>query len=201
MATLAAVRADPRASSRFGDVVPRAGIDAATPTAGTQPDFVAPPHALERLVLVALDIGAVNLAFYLAWFARYRLGLRASTSIPGNYVEHEVYLPLQIALSLTFAFILALRGLYRLPRAASALDDLSTIFTAAGSVGDAAVRRLDVRPLPGRVAPDADLRLGPDDRAGRRSAERSACGCSACCTSAALAWRARWSSATTPSVA
>lgn len=51
---------------------------------------------------------------------------------PGNYVEHERYLPLQIALSLVVAAILAMRGLYRLPRAASALDDLSTIFTAAG---------------------------------------------------------------------
>ncbi|HLZ28134.1 MAG TPA: sugar transferase [Chloroflexota bacterium] len=99
--------------------------------AGIQPDVVAPRHALERLVLVAVDIGAVNLAFYLAWFARYRLGLVIDLD-PGNYVEHEVYLPLQGALSLTFAFILALRGLYRLPRAASALDDLSTIFTAAG---------------------------------------------------------------------
>src|SRR5579859_3180516 len=84
-----------------------------------------------RVALVAVDIGAVNLAFYLAWFARYRLGLVIDLD-PGNYVEHEVYLPLQGALSLTFAFILALRGLYRLPRAASALDDLSTIFTAAG---------------------------------------------------------------------
>src|SRR5207302_8865192 len=46
--------------------------------------------------------------------------------------SHDVYVPLQIALSVTFAFIVALRGLYRLPRAASALDDLSTIFTAAG---------------------------------------------------------------------
>jgi exopolysaccharide biosynthesis polyprenyl glycosylphosphotransferase len=99
--------------------------------AGIQPDFVASPHALERLVLVAVDIGAVNLAFYLAWFARYRLGLLLALD-PGNYVEHDVYLPLQLALALAFAAILALRGLYRLPRAASALDDLSTIFTAAG---------------------------------------------------------------------
>jgi exopolysaccharide biosynthesis polyprenyl glycosylphosphotransferase len=99
--------------------------------AGIQPKFVAPPHALERLVLVAVDIGAVNLAFYLAWFARYRLSLVIELD-PGNYVEHEVYLPLQLALSLTFACIIALRGLYRLPRAASALDDVSTIFTASG---------------------------------------------------------------------
>jgi exopolysaccharide biosynthesis polyprenyl glycosylphosphotransferase len=85
----------------------------------------------QRLALVAVDIGAVNLAFYLAWLARYRLGLVVDLD-PGNYVEHERYLPLQIALSLVFAFILGLRGLYRLPRAASALDDFSTIFTAAG---------------------------------------------------------------------
>jgi exopolysaccharide biosynthesis polyprenyl glycosylphosphotransferase len=86
---------------------------------------------LKRLALVTIDISAVNLAFYLAWFARYRLGLVVDLD-PGNYVEHERYLPLQIALSLVFAFILGLRGLYRLPRAASALDDFSTIFTAAG---------------------------------------------------------------------
>ena len=90
-----------------------------------------PAHLAERFVLVTLDIGLVNLAFYLAWYARYRLGLLLALD-PGNYVDHDVYVPLQIALSLVFAFILALRGLYRLPRVASALDDLSTIFTAAG---------------------------------------------------------------------
>ncbi|HEV7666514.1 MAG TPA: sugar transferase [Chloroflexota bacterium] len=84
-----------------------------------------------RIALLMVDIGAVNLAFYLAWFARYRLSLVIDLD-PGNYVEHDVYLPLQIALSLVFAFTIALRGLYRLPRAASALDDLSSIFSAAG---------------------------------------------------------------------
>ena len=79
---------------------------------------------------MALDIAMVNLAFYLAWYARYRQGLLLALD-PGNYVEHEVYLPLQIGLSLVFASILALRGLYRLPRAASALDDLSRLFTAS----------------------------------------------------------------------
>ena len=86
---------------------------------------------IKRLALVSADISAVNLAFYLAWFARYRLMLVVDLD-PGNYVDHERYLPLQIALSLVFVFILGLRGLYRLPRAASALDDFSTIFTAAG---------------------------------------------------------------------
>src|SRR5205814_8502031 len=65
------------------------------------------------------------------WYARYRLGLFVALD-PGNYVEHEAYLPLQVTLSLAFACIIALRGLYRLPRAASALDDLSTFFTVAG---------------------------------------------------------------------
>jgi exopolysaccharide biosynthesis polyprenyl glycosylphosphotransferase len=97
---------------------------------GTRSD-AATPHIPARIFLVALDICAVNLAFYLAWFARYRLGLVRDLD-PGNYVEHETYLPLQVALSLIFAFLLGLRGLYRLPRAASALDDLSSIFTAAG---------------------------------------------------------------------
>jgi exopolysaccharide biosynthesis polyprenyl glycosylphosphotransferase len=85
----------------------------------------------ECVVLVAIDLVMVNLAFYLAWYARYRLGLFVALD-PGNYVEHDVYLPLQMVLALTFASLIALRGLYRLPRAASALDDLSTLFTVAG---------------------------------------------------------------------
>jgi len=85
----------------------------------------------QRIGLVALDLAMVNLAFYLAWYARYRLGLVLDLD-PGNYVEHAVYIPLQMALAIVFVSILALRGLYRLPRAASALDDVSTIFTAAG---------------------------------------------------------------------
>jgi exopolysaccharide biosynthesis polyprenyl glycosylphosphotransferase len=88
-------------------------------------------RVFERIGLVALDILMVNLAFYLAWYARYRVGLFVALD-PGNYVEHEVYLPLQVGLSLVFTFLIALRGLYRLPRAASAVDDLSTLFTVAG---------------------------------------------------------------------
>lgn len=90
-----------------------------------------PNRSWERALLIALDFSMVNIAFYLAWFARYRLGLVLDLD-PGNYVEHERYVPLQVALAVVFVGILALRGLYRLPRAASALDDLSTIFTAAG---------------------------------------------------------------------
>ena len=101
------------------------------PVAAPRPESAAPPHFPARVVLVCVDLAAVNLAFYLAWFARYRLGLVLDLD-PGNYVDHDKYVPLQVALALTFVFILGLRGLYRLPRAASALDDLSTVFTAAG---------------------------------------------------------------------
>ena len=90
-----------------------------------------PARVFERLVLVAVDLGMVNLAFFLAWYARYRMSLFVALD-PGNYVESDVYLPLQISLAVVFVSILAMRGLYRLPRAASALDDLSTIFTVAG---------------------------------------------------------------------
>jgi exopolysaccharide biosynthesis polyprenyl glycosylphosphotransferase len=90
-----------------------------------------PTHVVERIVLVALDLAMVNLAFFLAWYARYRLGLFVALD-PGNYVEHDVYVPLQLALAFVFVCILGVRGLYRLPRAASALDDFSAIFTAAG---------------------------------------------------------------------
>jgi len=90
-----------------------------------------PARVFERLVLVALDLAMVNLAFYLAWYARYRMSLFVALD-PGNYVESDVYLPLQLSLAVVFVSILAVRGLYRLPRAASALDDLSTIFTVAG---------------------------------------------------------------------
>jgi exopolysaccharide biosynthesis polyprenyl glycosylphosphotransferase len=104
----------------------------ARPVMPTAQAKVAPrANLVARLVLIGVDLAAVNLAFYLAWFARYRLGLVRDLD-PGNFVDHDVYVPLQIALAVAFAFILALRGLYRLPRAASALDDFSTIFTAAG---------------------------------------------------------------------
>src|SRR5947207_359648 len=83
------------------------------------------------IVLVGLDFALVNVAFYLAWFARYRMGLVLDLD-PGNYVEHDRYVPLQLALAVVFVLLLALSGLYRLPRAASALDDLSTVFTASG---------------------------------------------------------------------
>ncbi len=88
-------------------------------------------HLLERAALLAIDLLAVNVSFYLAWLARYHFELVRDLD-PGNYQPHSVYIPLQITLSLVFAFIVALRGLYRLPRAATALDDLGTIFTAGG---------------------------------------------------------------------
>src|SRR5262252_309612 len=100
----------------------RADAQLVTPTA-----TLTPSRLLERCVLAATDLVMVNLAFYVAWYARYRLGLFVALD-PGNYVEHDVYLPLQLGLSIVFVISIAVRGLYRLPRAASALEDMSTIF-------------------------------------------------------------------------
>ena len=90
-----------------------------------------PSRRWERAVLLAFDALALNLAFYLAWYARYRLELIVELD-PGNYVAHDVYLLLQLALSAVIVATLALRGLYRVPRATSALEDLSPIFAATG---------------------------------------------------------------------
>src|SRR5207247_1611965 len=59
-------------------------------------------RTLQWVVLAALDFSMVNIAFYLAWFARYRLGLVLALA-PGNYVEHARYVPHQrgIAVSRT----------------------------------------------------------------------------------------------------
>jgi exopolysaccharide biosynthesis polyprenyl glycosylphosphotransferase len=128
-----ATRSQPTPGSRLPLTAALAStpVIARDPLAAMRAEGAAPPHVPARIVLVIVDVLAVNLAFYLAWFARYRMGLVLDLD-PGNFVDHDVYLPLQVALSIVFAFTLALRGLYRLPRAASALDDLSSIFTAAG---------------------------------------------------------------------
>jgi exopolysaccharide biosynthesis polyprenyl glycosylphosphotransferase len=118
------VRVDRPASTRRANPVPSTPAVAPTPVA-------APSRTWERAGLVAVDLAAVNVAFYLAWFARYRLGLVRDLD-PGNFVEHSVYLPLQVTLSIVFISVLGLRGLYRLPRSAGALEDTSTIFTASG---------------------------------------------------------------------
>jgi exopolysaccharide biosynthesis polyprenyl glycosylphosphotransferase len=99
-----------------------------------EPQVAAHASVANRVAAVALvitDFAAVSAAFYLAWFARYRLGLVRDLD-PGNYVPYETYVPLQLSLALVVVLMLGVRGLYRLPRAASALDDLSTIFTASG---------------------------------------------------------------------
>ncbi len=85
----------------------------------------------EQVGLVAVDALAVNLSFYLAWFARYRMELIRDLD-PGNFVDHAQYMPLQLGLATVFVLLLGFRGLYHVPRAATALDDFSTIVTAGG---------------------------------------------------------------------
>ena len=99
-----------------------------------------------------------------------------STSIRAITSTHEVYLPLQIALAIVFVCILGLARAVppaaRRQRAGRPVDDLHR----PRPVVDDPVRRVDVRALPGRVAPDADLRLGADDASWSCWAGRSTCG-------------------------
>lgn len=85
----------------------------------------------ERIALVAVDFLAVNLAFYVAWFLRYRLNLITDIE-PGSYVSHTVYYPMQVSLALLFVSLAAMRRLYAVPRAATALEDAGTYFTLTG---------------------------------------------------------------------
>ena len=69
--------------------------------AGVPARVVAPPHAVERLVLVAARSGRGQPGL-LSGLVRALSHWAGARSRSGNYVEHEVYLPLQIALALSF---------------------------------------------------------------------------------------------------
>lgn len=83
--------------------------------------------------LVLTDACAVAAAFYVAWYLRYQLEWGGDVD-PVNYVPFWTYVPLQLILVGTLVAIFHLRGLYHLPRANSAVSDLSAVF-AWGGVG------------------------------------------------------------------
>ena len=143
----------------------RTGIRRRARAVAVHPDSVAPPHALERLVLVA------------ARHRRRQPGLLSGLvrALPPGAGARPGPRQLCRARGVSAAADRAGADLRVHPRPARAVspaprrqrarrpvDDLHR----RGPVGHAAVRRLDVRPLSGRITPDADLRLGADDRAG-----------------------------------
>ncbi|HZU06901.1 MAG TPA: undecaprenyl-phosphate glucose phosphotransferase [Chloroflexota bacterium] len=86
---------------------------------------------LARLSVLLIDALAVNAAFFLAYQARYVLGLGGEVA-DENFVEYAEYWPLQLALvGLTLLFF-HLRGLYKLARGTAWFDEVLSV--AGGSL-------------------------------------------------------------------
>jgi len=82
---------------------------------------------LEPWFVAALDAVAINLAFYLAWFARYELEIGAELLVQ-NYVEWDQYSSIQLALTVVTLIVFRLQGLYRLRRGTTLVDEVGILF-------------------------------------------------------------------------
>ncbi len=81
---------------------------------------------LPYLTLVIGDALAVGIAFYLAWYARYRWQVGGDVE-DFNYVGFEAYLPLVLAQATLVIIILHFRAMYRLPRNHTLTDEFGTV--------------------------------------------------------------------------
>jgi exopolysaccharide biosynthesis polyprenyl glycosylphosphotransferase len=83
-----------------------------------------------RLSLLFGDAVAIYLAFFLAYVARYQLGIGGEVA-DENFVEYADYLPVQAALLVVTLFLFHLRGLYNLARGTAWFDEVLAV--AAGA--------------------------------------------------------------------
>src|SRR4051812_34211998 len=88
-------------------------------------------HLAAFFALLVTDAAAIAAAFSLAWYLRYRAEWGGDVD-PVNYVPLETYIPLQLLLVGALLIVFQLRGLYRLPRVDSMLNDLSAVFAWSG---------------------------------------------------------------------
>src|SRR5512133_2012863 len=85
----------------------------------------------ERLLKVLLDVSlpagdllAINCAFLGAYFVRYILQLGGQ--VPGEFdVSYQDYIPVQAAMTVIFLAAFVLKGMYRVPRSTSIVEELS----------------------------------------------------------------------------
>lgn len=77
-------------------------------------------------IVAAIDVLLINLAFFLAWYARYRLELGAEVAVE-NYVEWTTYSTVQLALTAVLLIVFRLQGLYRLRRGAGWVDEMGLV--------------------------------------------------------------------------
>jgi exopolysaccharide biosynthesis polyprenyl glycosylphosphotransferase len=85
-------------------------------------------RSLRPSLVAAIDVGLINLAFYAAWYARYRLELGAEIAVE-NYVDWTAYSTVQLALTGVLLVVFRLYGLYRLRRGAGWIDEMGLITT------------------------------------------------------------------------
>lgn len=81
---------------------------------------------LVRLAMLLVDAAAINLAFFLAYYARYVLGVGGEVA-DENFVEYPDYWPIQLALVAVTLAVFHLRGLYKLARGTSWVDEVVSV--------------------------------------------------------------------------
>jgi exopolysaccharide biosynthesis polyprenyl glycosylphosphotransferase len=87
-------------------------------------------YLLPKTLIALSDVVLINVAFFLAWFARYRLQLGAEVAVE-NYVDWETYSTIQLALTATLLIVFRLQGLYRLRRGAGFVDEMGLVVNGA----------------------------------------------------------------------
>jgi exopolysaccharide biosynthesis polyprenyl glycosylphosphotransferase len=109
---------------------------AAPPAEPSPPQLPAPRrgrqvyHVLSRMFILLVDAGAIYVAFFLAYAARYVFGLGGEVA-DENFVEYAEYWPLQLALLALTLAIFQLRGLYNLARGTAWFDEMLSIGAGA----------------------------------------------------------------------
>jgi exopolysaccharide biosynthesis polyprenyl glycosylphosphotransferase len=95
-----------------------------------RPTITAAPRATHTLItktlVAASDVVLINFAFFIAWYARYRLQLGAEVAVE-NFVAWETYSSIQLALTAVLLIVFRLQGLYRLRRGAGFVDEMGVI--------------------------------------------------------------------------
>ncbi len=76
--------------------------------------------------VAVVDAVLINLAFFLAWYARYRLELGAEVAAE-NYVEWSTYSSIELALTAVLLVVFRLQGLYRPRRGVSFVDEMGVV--------------------------------------------------------------------------
>ncbi|HZS00885.1 MAG TPA: sugar transferase [Chloroflexota bacterium] len=88
---------------------------------------------LARLFVLGVDAAAINLAFFVAYYSRYVLGLGGDVA-DENFVEYQDYVPVALGVTALVLFFFYRRGLYNLARGTAWFDEVLSV-AIGGSLG------------------------------------------------------------------